>query len=85
MLNKQGLVTGREYELNTQCALNSEVRLTTRVYGTLPTKHQGRPLLLGKELDQKVQEFITTTRANKGVINTTIVMGAAEGIIYYRS
>ena len=48
---------------------------------TLPTKHQGRPLLLGKELDQKVQEFITTTRANKGVTNTMIVMGAAEGSI----
>ena len=28
---------------------------------TLPTKPQGRPLLLGQELDQKVQQFITTT------------------------
>lgn len=47
----------------------------------LPTRQQGRPLLLGKELDDKVQQFIITTRANKGVINTSIVMGAAEVII----
>lgn len=47
----------------------------------LPTKPQGRPLLLGEELDQKVQQFILSTRASKGVINTGIVMGAAEEII----
>ena len=26
---------------------------------SLPSKHQGRPLLLGKQLDQTIQEYIT--------------------------
>ena len=50
----------------------------------LTTKKQGRPLLLGKELDKAVQECIEATRAVGGVINTAVVMGAAEGIISAR-
>jgi len=50
----------------------------------LPLKTQGRPLLLGVELDQAVQEYITTLRANRGVLDTAIVMAAAEGIVSAR-
>ena len=50
----------------------------------LATKKQGRPLLLGKELDKAVQEYIEATRAVGGVINTAVVMGAAEGIVSAR-
>ena len=46
----------------------------------LPTKSQGRPLLLGKELDESVQEYIKATRVAGGVVNTAIVMAAAVGI-----
>ena len=50
----------------------------------LETKPRGRPLLLGVELDTLVQEFINNLRAASGVVNATIVMGAAEEIISYR-
>ena len=39
---------------------------------------------MGVELDTLVQEFINNLRAACGVVNATIVMGAAEGIISYR-
>lgn len=49
----------------------------------LPTKEQGRPLLLGPELDKAVQEYVEATRA-VGVVNTAIVMAAAVGIVSAR-
>ena len=50
----------------------------------LPTKAQGRPLLLGQELDKAVQEYIEATRAAGGDVNTAIVMAAAVGIVSSR-
>ena len=47
----------------------------------LPTKKQGRPLLLGQELDEVVQEVIRDTRRAGGVINTTIVVATTKGVI----
>ena len=47
----------------------------------LPSKKRGRPLLLGSELDERVQLFLKQLRANGAVINTAIVMATAEGII----
>ena len=47
----------------------------------LPMKSQGRPLLLGKELDESMQEYIKATRVARGVVNTAIVMAAAMGIV----
>ena len=47
----------------------------------LECQKQGHPLLLGKELDIQVQEYIKTLRENGGVINSAIVMAAAEGIV----
>ena len=52
---------------------------------SLPSKHQGRPLLLGKELDQAIQEYIKNLRAVGGVVNISIVIGAARGIICARN
>ena len=46
----------------------------------LPTKTQGRPLLLGEELDKCVQEYIKNLREIGGVVNTAIVIGAANEI-----
>ena len=50
----------------------------------LETKRRGRPVRLGEQLDSLVQEFLSNLRAVGGVVNTTVVMGAAEGIISYR-
>ena len=50
----------------------------------LPTKVQGRPLLLGQDLDKAVQEYIEATRAVGGVVNMAIVMAAAVGIVSSR-
>ena len=46
----------------------------------LPTKEQGRPVLLDQDLDKAVQECIEATRAADKVVNTAIVMAAAVGI-----
>ncbi len=48
---------------------------------SLPTKPQGRLLLLGQELDKAVQDYIEALRVAGGVVNTAIVMAAANGII----
>ena len=47
----------------------------------LPKKNPGRPLLLGKFLDDSVREFIESLRKVGGVVNTAIVQAAAEGIV----
>ena len=39
------------------------------------------PLLLRSELDRAVQDYIKSMRMVGGVVNTAIVMAAAEGII----
>ena len=54
------------------------------VISELETKPRGRPVRLGEQLDSLVQEFLINLRAADGVVNTTVVMGAAEGIISYR-
>ena len=61
--------------------VNDETPLTVK---SLPTKEQGRPLLLGQALDKAVQDYITSMRTVGGVVNTAIVMAAAEGIIAAR-
>ena len=48
---------------------------------TLPDQKQGRPLLLGDELDTAVQAYVESIRKLGGVVNTAIVLGGAEAII----
>ena len=48
---------------------------------SLPTKPQGRPLLLGQELDKAVQDYIEALRVAGGVVNSTIIVAAANGIV----
>ena len=47
----------------------------------LPSKKRGRPLMLGAELDLQVETFLKELHSNGGVVNTTITMAAAEGIV----
>ena len=42
------------------------------------------PLLLGTDLDAAVQEYIQSLRMADGVVNTLVVMAAAEGIVAVR-
>ena len=51
------------------------------VVKSLSMKRQGRPLLLSLGLDQAVQSSITALRIVGGVVNTPIVMAAADGRI----
>ena len=47
----------------------------------LESMRRGRPLLLGNELDKRLQEYIKSLRECGAVVNTRIVMAAAEGIV----
>ena len=47
----------------------------------LPTKPRGRPLLVGTVLDKAIQDYINALRSTGGVVNTSIILAAAEGII----
>lgn len=47
----------------------------------LVPKKRGRPLLLGAELDTKIQKYINVLRDNGAVINTQIVVAAGKGIV----
>ena len=44
-------------------------------------KKQGRPLLVGRDVESQVQEFIRESRASTCVNNTAVVVGAAKGIV----
>lgn len=52
---------------------------------SLSKKPQGRPLLIGQELDKSVQDYINAMREVGGVVNTAIVIAAANGIVAARS
>ena len=47
----------------------------------LPDRKQGRPLLLGDDMDTAVQAYVESIRKLGGVVNTAIVLGGAEAII----
>ena len=47
----------------------------------LPSKKRGHPYLLGEEMDRQLQEYIKSLREAKAVINSAIVISAAEGIV----
>lgn len=47
----------------------------------LPLKKRGRPLLIGDDLDQKVQAYIKDMRKRGCVVNTAIVIAVGTGIL----
>ena len=51
---------------------------------TLETKERKRLLILGEEMDAAVHEYIESLRLTGTAVNTTVVMGAAEGIVAAR-
>ena len=65
-------------------AENTRDENSPRTVTSLPTKPQGRPVLLGQVLDEDVQEYVRSLRAVGGVVNMAIVRAGAEGIILAR-
>ena len=47
----------------------------------LPQGKIGCPLLLGETLDQQVQAYLSMSRDCGGVINTSLAIAAASGIV----
>lgn len=47
----------------------------------LPLKKRGRPVLLGSELDSKVQQYLKKLRENGASVSARIVVAAARGIV----
>ena len=47
----------------------------------LPQKKRGRPVLLGKDLDSKVQAYLKKVRDGGGAVSARIAMAAARGIL----
>jgi len=48
---------------------------------SLPVKKQGRPLLLGKNLDIAVQEYVLKLREVGYPVNTDVTIAATQGIL----
>ena len=69
----------REHQHENQGESKQEV-----VINELPNKKRGRPLLLGKELDDYVIMYIKHLRSSGAVVNTAIVMAAGSGMVQYR-
>lgn len=64
----------------------SEVRKRPRSddgeeFASLPTKKRGRKLLLGEDLDSKVQLYLKKVRESGGAVSARIAMAAARGIV----
>ena len=66
------------------CSSSSSTTCMPVEVKVLPTKTQGRPLLLVEELDKCVQDYIKNLREIGGIVNTAIVIGAANGIVSAR-
>jgi len=47
----------------------------------LPEKQRGRLLLLGNNLDEKLQLYVRRVREGCGVVSSKIVMAAAHGML----
>ena len=47
----------------------------------LAHRKRGRPLLVGSHMDSIIQEYILKVRESKGVVNTSIVIAGARGLL----
>ena len=47
----------------------------------LPNVKRGRPLLVGQQIDEKIQQYLRNLRDCGGVVNTAITIASAKGIV----
>ena len=48
---------------------------------TFAAKKQGRPLLVGEDVETQVREYIKESKASGCVVNTAVIIAAAKGIV----
>ena len=83
-LKSQYLGKLKEVVSEVKSAVGGESKSKEITVDILETKRKGRPLLLGVDLDAAVQEYVQSLRMAGGVVNTLVVMAAAEGIVAAR-
>ena len=74
MLQRQLPIQYVMLKLCQQCGITEPIR-------TLPEKGRGRPLLLGKYLDKKLQLCVKKVKEGNAVVSSKVVMAAACGIL----
>ena len=47
----------------------------------LPPKKRGQPVIIGRKVDDMVQEYVLCVRAKGGVVNTAVVIAGARGLL----
>jgi len=74
--------TVRTWMMNYKKELANQVKVGgSLTIEKLEMKKRGHPYLLGEEMDRQLQEYIKSLREAKAVINSAIVISAAEGIV----
>lgn len=71
--------TVRTFRDQYKSALKSKT--TTSPIKKIATVQRGRPLLLGKTIDEKVKNFLLALRHKGGVVNTVVALAAAKALI----
>ena len=61
--------------------INVAAREKRDVAGVLIANRRGRPLMLGYELDTKIQSYLTAVRSRGGLVSQAIAIATAEAII----
>ena len=69
-----------ENEILRELSLRTKAGKDT-VIEELPTKKSGRPLILGETHDKQVQEYLMSLRSNGAVINTSVAIACAMGVV----
>jgi hypothetical protein len=76
---KESTVRGWKTQYEKELKLNFEI--SGKPARKLVSGKRGHPLLLGNELDKRLQDYITQLRVAGGVVNAAIVEAAAVGIV----
>ena len=72
--------TVRSYLKKYTAMKNRGKKTSTSPIKGIPAKRRGRPLMLGI-VDKKIRDFLIALRHRAGVVNSTIAIAAAKGLI----
>lgn len=73
--------TVRDMKRKYEDEVNNAAREKRDVESVLKSNRRGRPLMLGHELDKKIQSYLTAVRSRGGLISQAIAIATAEAII----
>ena len=74
----------RRFKNQYQCTIKEQLKSGEGVCDNikaLPTKPMGRPLLIGKEADRQVQEYVRFLRQAGSAVDTNVVIATGEGVL----